>query len=249
MIRMGDIDFEDALHDLDDLIRYFEHEKKRLKKCVEKASEEWAFLEAEAFAKGYDKVSARLNVLKNLKDPNFDERAYLYQSMVSLEEQKKKDADNPDLVRHYALELQDINQALDKLENTRHLLVDTQHVDDAIFLLIENSIESFKLHMNKKEEMVFDFVCKNNSVQIGFSCKTGALHSSREKKFRKIGFSKIDGSRRLVRSIDVSDLKNAQRIKQLLALIAFDIFNPTWFDSPAALEIHYRSANHPIEEE
>jgi hypothetical protein len=231
---------EDALDDLDDLIQYFELEKKRLKKCIEKASEEWAFSEAEAFAKAYHKVSARLDVLKNLKEPGFDERAYLYQSLVSLEEQKKEHADNPDLVRHFTLELKEVNQALDKLENTSHFLVDTQHIDDAIFLLIKGSIESFRLHMYKRERMVFDFVLVNNEVQIGFSYRPGAIHPSREKRFRKIGFSQIDESR-LVRSIDVSNSNNVQKIKQLLAVIFFDIFNSTWFDSPAELEIRYKS--------
>jgi hypothetical protein len=38
-----------------------------------------------------------------------------------------------------------------------------------------------------------------------------------KKRLRRIGFSKADELRRFVRSVDVSNLKDAQKIKQLLA--------------------------------
>lgn len=231
--------------DLNDLIRYLEHEKERIIKCVEMAVEERNFSEVKAYNKTLGKVSARLNVLKNLRDPGFDELASHYRMMVFLEEQKKKYANNPALAEHYTLELKEINEALDKLENTRHHLIDTQHIDDAICMLVEGSIESFTLHLNKSAGMAFDFVLKGELVEIGFSYKKGELPSLKKKRFRKIGFSKVDGSNRFVYGINVGNFKDAQKIKHLLAVVVFDIFDRTWFDNPAELEIHFKTRAEP----
>src|SRR5687768_5186262 len=164
----NDESIEDRLDDLDDLIRHLEKEKKRLKECVEKAAEQWEFSEAKAFAKAHRNIAGRLHALKNLRDPGFDERARRYRNLVFLEEQIKTYAHVPQLVRHFTEELKETNQALDKLEKARYSLIDTQHVDDAIFQLVEGNIESFKLHLNKSEELSFDFVCRDRLLQIGF---------------------------------------------------------------------------------
>lgn len=236
----ADDNIEERLDDLDDLIRYLESEKDRLKNCVKEAAKEWEFSTAKAFAKAHNKIERRLHVLRNLKDPSYDERAGLYRTLVFLEEQME-DSDAPQIIQHLTERLKETNQALDKFENATYSPIDTQHVDDAIFLLVDGSIEAFKLHLNKSEELVFDFTFADNRLHIGFSYKKGALYSTKKKGLRKIGFTKVDGLRRLVHSIDVSNFKDAQKIKQLLAVVVFDVFGRGWFDNPAELEIDYRS--------
>lgn len=235
-----DDSIEDQLDNLDDLIRYLEKEKDRLKKCVETAAEQWEFSEAKAFAKAHSHIAGRLHTLKNLRDPGFDERAGYYRKLVFLEEQLEKYTNAPQLVRHLTEEIKKTNEALDKLEDSKYTLLDTQHIDDAIFLLLDGSIESFRLHLNKSEALVFDFACINNLLRIGLSYKKGSLFPSMKKRLRRIGFSKVDEQRRFVRSIEVSYLKDAQKIKQLLAVVVFDVFGRSWFDNPAELEINHK---------
>lgn len=235
----ADDNIEDQLDNLDDLIRFLEKEKDRLKKCVETAAEQWEFSEAKAFAKAHGHIAARLHTLKNLRDPGFDERASHYRKLVFLEEQLEKYTNAPQLVRHLTEEIKKTNETLDKLEDSKYTFLDTQYIDDAIFLLLDSSIESFRLHLNKSEALIFDFACINNLVCIGLSYKKGSLFPSMKKKLRRIGFSKVDKQRRFVRSIEVSNLKDAQKIKQLLAVVIFDVFGRSWFDNPATLEINY----------
>lgn len=231
---------EEQLDSLDDLIRYLEKEKARLKKCVDHAAQEWEFSEAKAFAKAHRHVAGRLHALKNLRDPSFDERARLYRKLVFVEEQMKAHADTPQLVKHFTRELQEINHALDKLESARHSVIETQHIDDAIFQLMDGTIEKFKLHLNKGEELAFDFVCEDQLLQIGFTYKKGVLFPSMKKKLRKLGFAKVQGLRRFTRSVDSRNFKDVQHIKQLLAVAVFDVFGRSWFDKPAELEIVYK---------
>jgi hypothetical protein len=164
MIDDGSI--EDPLDDLDDLIRFLEKEKERLKNCVNEASQELEFSQAKAFAKAYRYVEKRLDTLRNLRDPHFDERARLYRTLVLLEEQIMTYADVPHLFSHLTEQLKETNRALDNLENTSYSPIDSQHVDDAIFQLVNGDIESFRLHLNKRKELVFDFACKDKLVQI-----------------------------------------------------------------------------------
>jgi exonuclease VII small subunit len=235
----ADDNIEDQLDSLEDLIRYLEKEKDRLKKCVETAAEQWEFSEAKAFAKAHGHIVGRLHTLKNLRDPGFDERAGYYRKLVFLEEQLEKYTNAPQLIRHLTEEIKKTNEALDKLEDSKYTLLDTQHIDDAIFLLLDGSIESFRLHLNKSEALVFDFACINNLLRIGLSYKKGSLFPYMKKRLRRIGFSKVDEQRRFVKSIEASNLKDAQKIKQLLAVVIFDVFGRSWFDNPAALEINY----------
>ncbi len=237
----ADDNIEDQLDNLDDLIRFLEKEKDHLKKCVEAAAEQWEFSEAKAYAKAHSHIAGRLHTLKNLRDPGFDERASHYRKLVFLEEQLEKYTNAPQLARHLTEEIKKTNEALDKLEDSKYTLLDTQHIDDAIFLLLDGAIDSFRLHLNKNEKLIFDFVCKNSLLQIGFSYKKGSLFPSMKKTLRRIGFSKVDESRRFVRSVDVSNLKDTQKIKQLLAVVVFDVFGRSWFDNPAELEINHKS--------
>jgi hypothetical protein len=243
LISMSDEDsIEDRLDDLDDLIRYLENEKERLKKCVENAAREWEFSEAKAFAKAHGLITRRLHALKNLKDPGFDERTHLYRRLAFLNDEIKTHTDVPSLVKLFKEQLKETNEALDKLENASYSPIDTQHVDDAIFQLVDGTVESFKLHLNKSEELVFDFTCRDKLLQIEFSYKKGVLFPGMKKRLRKIGFQKVDGSRRFIHCIDVSNFKDALKIKQRLAVVLFDVFGRSWFDNPAELEINYKIA-------
>jgi hypothetical protein len=245
---MSDSDsIEDRLDDLDDLIRWMENEKERLKKCVENAAQEWEFSEAKAFAKAHRNIAGRLRTLRNLKNPNFNERARHYAKLEFLEEQMKANAGVPQLVKYFSEKLKETHQTLDKLEKVSYSFVDSQHVDDAIFQLVDGNIESFKLHLNKSEELTLDFLCRDRRLQIGLSYKKGALIPGVKKRLRKTGFLKVAGLRRFVRSSDVSNFKDAQKIKQLLAVVVFDVFGRSWFDNPAELELIYKSVPPPEE--
>jgi hypothetical protein len=101
----ADDNIEDQLDNLEDLIRFLEKEKDRLKKCVETAAEQWEFSEAKAFAKAHGHILGRLHTLKNLRDPGFDERAHYYRKLVFLEEQLKKYTNAPQLVGHLTEEI------------------------------------------------------------------------------------------------------------------------------------------------
>jgi hypothetical protein len=140
---------EGPLDDLDDLIRFLEKEKEWLKNCVDEASREWDFLEAKAFAKAYRYVGKRLATLRNLRDPSSDERARPYRTLMLLGEQIKSYADLPRAFCYLKEQLRETNRALDNLENTTYSPIDSQHVDDAIFQLVNSDIESFRLHLNK----------------------------------------------------------------------------------------------------
>jgi hypothetical protein len=105
---------------------------------------------------------------------------------------------------------------------------------------MDGTIEKFKLHLNKSEKLAFDIVSEDRVLQIGFTYKKGALFPSMKKKLRQLGFVKIQGARRFTRNIDSRNFKDAQNIKQLLAVTVFDVFGRSWFDNPAELEIVHK---------
>lgn len=232
---------EDHLEDLNDLIRYLEKERDDLKACVENAAKEWEFSEAKAYAKEHSRVAGRLHVLKNLKDPFFEERASYYHKLVFLEQRLKNYPVDSELRKRWSEEINEINRILDELEKRKHFFIDTQYIDDAIFQLVEGTVENFKLCISRSEGVVFDFTCDNHSLQICLSYNKGALFRSMKNHLRRIGFLKAEGKRRFIYNIDITHFKDAQKIKQLLSVAMFDVFGRTWIDSPAQLEINHKT--------
>jgi hypothetical protein len=230
---------EESLDNLDDLIRCLEEEQQRLKQSIKRASKEWEFAEAKSYAKAYVRIGARLDVLKNFRDPNLEERAYFYRRLISLEEQQKEYAKLPMLVARFQQEIDAVNLELDQLENMLRPRFETQHIDNALFDLVQGRIFGFKLHLNKNKALVLDFVSCEDSLCISFFYRKGVLWSSVKNRLRQIGFSKIKGEREFSRRFDVRQFKDAQRIKQFLAVAIYDGLGPGWIENPE-LEITHR---------
>ena len=94
--------------------------------------------------------------------------------------------------------------------------------------------------MNKKEKVVLDFTLTGHLLGIGLSSKKGTIFGFMKKELRRIRFTKVAGTHRFFRHIDVTAIKDAIQSKQLLSVVLFDVFGPTWFDHPAELELTYK---------
>lgn len=229
-----------TIDDLDSLIRFLEDEKERTKHRVEEAARAWEFGEAKAHARMHRQIARRIYALKNLRDPAYEERGRLYRLLIRLEEDEKAYAVYPDIIARTRAEIKQVNETLDKLESSRHFPLDTQHIDDAVFQLVDGTLDRFRLHVNKGEEVVLDFTLTGPLLEIGLSYKKGAIFRSMKKELRRLRFTKTAGMRRFFRHIDITTIKDAIRIKQLLAVVLFDVFGHTWFDHPAQLELTYK---------
>ena len=231
---------DDAIDDLDSLIRFLEEEMERTKHRVEEAAREWEFGEAKAHAQTHRQIARRIYALKNLRDPSYEERARLYRLLIRLEEDEKAYAAYPDITARMGAEIKQINETLDKLESARAIRLDTQHIDDALFQLVDGTLERFRLHLNKGEKVVLDFTLRGHLLEIGLSYKQGSIFGFMKKELRRLRFTKVVGTHRFFRHIDVTAIKDAIQIKQLLSVVLFDVFGPTWFDHPAELELTYK---------
>lgn len=69
---MHNDDSAEGFDTLEDLIRYLEAERDLLKTVVEDAAREWEFSVARSYAKASRQVYKRLEVLKGLRDPNYE---------------------------------------------------------------------------------------------------------------------------------------------------------------------------------
>lgn len=223
---------------LEDLIRYLEEERDRLKAVVEDAAREWEFSVAKSYAKAYGQVLRRLEVLKGLRDPNYEKRAHYYRRMVSLEDQLREHRNVPKLAKRYEQELAEVNRVLDELEKTRHVPIDTQHIDDALFDLVEGTIANFKLRLNEELGLVLSFECSEMRLHIRFQYNKGALWPSMKKGLRRLGFRKVEGAREFTRDEAISAFNNAQLIKRMLAVLVFDVLGPSWMDRPVEMEVN-----------
>ena len=223
---------------LDDLIRYLEAERNRLKAVVDNAAKEWEFSQAKSYAKAYRQISGRLAVLKSLRDPSYDKRARYYQLMAGLEDKIREHKNIPQLAKHFEQELAEINLTLDELEKARHFPIDTQYIDGALFDLVQGAISNFRLHLSKELGLILHFECSEKRLHMRIFYKKGALWPSMKKGLRRLGFRKVEAAREFTRVADVGDFKDAQPIKQLLAVLVFDVLGRSWVDSPVEMEIN-----------
>lgn len=47
-----------------------------------------------------------------------------------------------------------------------------------------------------------------------------------------------EGAREFTREEDVSNFRDAQPIKRMLAVLVFDVLGPSWIDQPVELEVN-----------
>lgn len=231
-------DSAEGFDTLEDLILYLEAERERLKAAVEDAAREWEFSVARSYAKAYRHVYRRLEVLKGLRNPTYDKRAHYYKRMVRLEDKISEHKNIPTLAKHFGQELADVNRILDQLEKSRHFPIDTQHIDDALFDLVEGTIANFTLRFNKELGLVLCFACSDKRLHIRFLYNKGALWPSMKKRLRRLGFRKFEGAREFTRDEDVSAFNDAQPVKRILAVLVFDVLGPGWMDSPVEMEVN-----------
>jgi hypothetical protein len=222
---------------LEDLIQYLEGERDRLKAVVEDAAREWEFSVAKSHAKAYGQVFRRLEVLKGLRDPGYEKRAHYYRRMVSLEDHVREHQNVPKLAKRYEQELAEVNRVLDELEKTRHVPIDTQYIDDALFDLVDGAIAHFTLRLSKDSGLILYFECEANTLCIRFLYNKGVLWPSMKKGLRRLGFRKVEGAREFTRDVEVTAFNSAQPIKRMLAVLVFDVFGPGWIDHPMEMEV------------
>lgn len=237
---MGEDFCEEELSSIEDMIKYHQHEMERMKRRMEVAKGEHEFAEAESYQIEFWRHESKLRFLRVLKDPMFDRRASLYDRLIRTEDMIRENPHIPHLITQCRLTIKAINKELDEIESVKSIPLDTQYIDAALFELVEGSILDFRIYLNKEHGIFLDFTCEGKSLFIHFRYSKGSMGKYAKKGLQRLGFSKSEEKRVFLKEFDVSGFRDAQPVKQLLAVALFDVLGRGRFDKLTELIINRR---------
>jgi hypothetical protein len=215
---------------LDELIETLEKEKKLLKTNIKRSVREGDFLSAHKYSKGLSEVRSTLGVLYHFRNPNKERLDMLFRQKRILEEHIDKYKKNKKGTLYFSHELNDVVRQLNELAATElKPFEDSQHIDDAIFDVVDGVITSFQLVFIGQNISINFQSRPNNFLEMSIgptnAVYEGFLVSKKHiRALEKLGFQLDSETDRYVYHYDLSTFKDALFIKTLLARVIYDAF-------------------------
>jgi hypothetical protein len=127
--------------DLAELIDLLDNERLQIEAAIKLCLDESAYKKAHHHQKALRKVNRKLQTLKHLQDPDYEEKS----ALMYTQELYKKHLANPKFAGMTDYFLDKMNEDLRKLSapSRSSQQLDTQEIDDAIFRLVEYKITGF----------------------------------------------------------------------------------------------------------
>lgn len=233
--------------DLDQIIEYFETEKKSLEVSIKRSLAEYDYLYAHYQQEGLWRLDIHLGVLKGFKDPFYykkDEIERWLRWMGSFEDSERFSF-YKDTIAEKRNELEKLNR-----QQADYYFIDSQVIDDALFDLYEKRIRKFRLCLSAEENFNLDF-----EISGGFLKITHQLDSqysdfvdstdfddddiASKHPLINLGFEWDTNEKKFVYHYDMNGFKEALPVKILLSRIAYEKFrfDPVYSDLNASVNI------------
>ncbi len=221
---------------LEEIIEQYQFEKERLDRLISDAVEQGEYLSAHFHSISLRDTNYKLQIFNLLRDPYYDQKNHLRNMIPRIEALHKDLGIKND--ETYITSMWDELEALNQKENMP--VLDTQYIDDAIFDLVEKSLNSFKLILIKEQNLVLTFnLPEENLLGISFpplsEIKEKHILEHKFPQLISLGFT-CEESEQLTYLYNISDFKNALKLKELLSRIVFDVYYFSELDRPLTLE-------------
>lgn len=214
--------------ELKELLKFYEDEKESLEDMIKSYVEDFEYKAAYFHSKGLKKVNQKIQLLKNLNNPNSDQIAHLQRTKKMYEVVIPSLINNVEYSNYQANQKTKIDSQIENLINqNRSEKLDGQEFDDVIFSLIENRIKSFKFYLNKASDVYLDFKKDDKYLIISIPNyqhlrDQNILRKSSIKALKSIGFKKDKIKKSLFLIYPLINFKNAIEIKMLTSRIVYD---------------------------
>lgn len=233
--------------DLDQIIEYFETEKKSLEVSIKRSLAEYDYLYAHYQQEGLWRLDIHLGVLKGFKDPFYYKKQEIegWLSRIGDFVDRERFAFYKDIIAEKRNELEKLNR-----QQTGYYFNDSQVIDNALFDLYEKRIRKFSLCLSAEENFNFDFEVSGEFLKI--THQLGSHHrnlvystdfddddiASRHPLIT-LGFEWDTNEKKFVYHYDMNGFKETLPVKILLSRIAYEKFrfDPVYSDLNASVNI------------
>jgi hypothetical protein len=215
--------------ELNDILKFYEEEKESLEHIIKSYIEDFEYKAAYFHSKGLKKVNQKIQLLKNLIDPNSDKLEQLLRSKNFYDIIPHPELrENTEFLNYLNNQKLKIDNQINFIKNTpKEQYFDGQEFDDLIFSLVENQIKCFRFYLNKESNLYLDFKKLNDSLVISIANydrlkKEYILHKSSFKALKGIGFKKDKTGKSIFLVHSLANFKNSMVIKTLTSRIIYD---------------------------
>ena len=220
--------------DLDQIIEYFEGEKKSLEVSIKKSLAEYDYLYAHYQQEGLWRLDSHLGALKRFKDPFYVKKSLLerwIRWMDSSFEDGERSAFDKEQIVETRNELEKLNR-----QQTDLYFNDSQVIDNALFDLYERRIRKFRLCLSAEENFNLDFEVSGEFLKISHQLDSQCNNFVDSTDFDdddiasrypliNLGFRWDTAEKKFVYYYDMNGFKEALPVKILLSRIAYEKFS------------------------
>ena len=231
------------LSDLQEVIEYYENEKRWLTASIREFLSDEEYLMAHYQSEGLSRIKHTLRILHGFQNPYYDRTELLTYQKESLEKAISKPGEHLLGIDQLKQWLTEIEAELLELTGKKYeQRPDRQEFDDAIFDIVEGRSQGFRLHLKKESHFWIDFRLQDRHfIKISIT----PVHAITEEyllgnyqidTIKNLGFDFDEATGILHYSYTITGFKTAFFIKTLVARIIFDVFYFKEFDNPSFME-------------
>jgi len=226
--------------DLEELIAFYELEKRNLQTLIEECVKDMDYQLAEYHFQALCLVNRKLQTLQNFTDPNYDEKEWVkrqisfYQREVANSGKDYMQEFYNEKIKHFEANLFSLEQLQTKNEKTG------VEFDNLVYDLFEGLISGFTFHLKKEENLCLKFTKDNNYLFVSFPPFTEISEYTfdEEKHLYALGFYMNKEENCYQYKYDLKIFRNVRHIKTLVSRIVFDIFYFKDLDLVATIEVY-----------
>lgn len=244
------------------VIEYFENEKKNIEDTIEDCISKYDYELAHFYSKGLEIVNNKLRILTELDHTNVLKIKRQEQTIKAIEKRyksenffKKLDINNTIpkesieevIQKHLQRRLKSAQESLKNLESKPHkLYLDKQQIDEVVFDLVNDYINRFEVKIILSNSDSLRLTIKKYSdgvIEVKFPLRSVSNESLIKEKTQNrlvnIGFMAHENDNSMSKFITLNNRKNTVNleVKELLAVIVFDIYWYNLLDKDSYIEI------------
>lgn len=228
---------------LEELIQILEKEKKVLEKAIKEHVKEADYRIAHKYSKGLREICSRLRILYFLQDPYKEQRDILTRRKKRLTDSLEQYKDDEAETDYYLDEWNRLRNYYGEAEMKLKPFEDTQHIDDALYEIVEGVIKSFQLiFIDNDFDMKFERQPGNflrwSMGPIKSLRKAGFLWKKSKLTLESLGFTVPTNEERYVYHYDLSTFKDSLFLKQMLARVIYDALMKGYPYETPKVELH-----------
>jgi len=225
------------------LIKYFEAEKRNLKRMIKDAAAEMDNLLVYYHSEALLDIESRLRVLYSFRDPDYVKKEDLKRKINFLTTNKFIKRMSPAFrefnIKRNKEEVETLKKRLYQLNQAKVVqdLTSSTKIEHALFLLYDEKYRAFKISLGEDLGYIMELIfrIRENILiielngQIGDTDPDFVFEDRIPQPLKAAGFEYDPLSEKYIRTLDISGLANLKEIKMWLAKL---IIEDSWFYSP-----------------